>query len=92
MLLIAIAYFLYLFAFDIRYHIYRAKNQFKDRFQRTQHINKFLEKERAGDNGNQVLFIFCDMITACALLSNTICEKHQHKESFVVLNLILKFR
>lgn len=83
MLLIAIAYFLYLL-YDTRYHIYRAKNQCKDRFQRTQHINKFLEKERAGDSGNQVLFIFCDMITACALLSNTICEKHQHKESFVV--------
>lgn len=59
MLLIAFAYFLYLFA-DIQYHIYRTKNQFKDHIERTQHIDECMKTERAinkGD-GNQVLFIF----------------------------------
>lgn len=57
MLIIAFAYFLYLFA-DIRYHIYRAKNQFKECIQRTQHIEKFMEKERAIDSENQVSCIY----------------------------------
>lgn len=64
MLVIAFAYFLYLYA-DIRYHKYRAKHQKRmDHNQRTQNVDEFIKGECADiDSGNQVLFTFFCNIT-----------------------------
>lgn len=92
MILIAFAYFLYLFA-DVRYHIYRTKNQFKDHIERTQHIDEYMKTGRAinKSGGIQVLFIFHKIAYIYFIGMHTVCVKHKYKESFV-LNLILKFR
>lgn len=59
MLVIAFAYFLYLFA-DIRCHIDRAKKQYRERHQRAQNIAESIKKERCAviESENQVLFSF----------------------------------
>lgn len=89
MLLVAFAYFLYLYA-DIRYHIYCSKNQFKDRIQRIQQIDEYIKKERCTDSGNQVLFIFYE-ITWNYTYTIYQTKKHQHEESFVLKTRFYEF-